>query len=108
MRMAFSHRLAVMEGGIGLLKSRIRGGLALKIGAMESAVDVLGARIAAADPRALLSRGYVLAADSRGVVIKAAKGRKAGDRVTVMFSDGVLGCRVEDVSEFGGDDYGKE
>ena len=108
MRMAFSHRLAVMEGEVGLLRSRIRGGLALKIGAMEAAVDVLGARIAAADPRALLSRGYVLAADSRGVVIKAAKGRKAGDRVTVMFRDGVLGCRVEDVSEFGEDDYEKE
>jgi exonuclease VII large subunit len=55
------------------------------------------ARITAADPRRLLERGYVLALDGGGVVIKSAAGRKTGDNVVLMFPDGSLECTVDNV-----------
>lgn len=96
-RLAVSNRLYQEENLLGMLAARVRGGFALKIAAMESALQVLQARIQAADPRRILDRGYALALDENGVVLKGASGRKAGDRVDVMFSDGTLKCTVEGV-----------
>lgn len=68
-----------------------------RIALMESALNVLQARISGADPRRILERGYALALDGRGVVIKGAAGRSEGDRVSVMFADGTLDCEVSSV-----------
>lgn len=65
-----------------------------KISLMGSRVDVLESRIAGADPRRILSRGYALVVDDGGVVMKNAAGHSAGDNVKVMFADGTLDCRV--------------
>ena len=74
MRMAFNNRLALMESALNVLQARIRG----------------------ADPRRILERGYALALDGEGKVMKGIAGRSKGDRVSVMFADGTLDCRVED------------
>ena len=95
-RLAASGKIGAAEAGLQMLRSRIRGGFALKIAAMESALNVLQTRIMAADPRRVIERGYALAVDAEGCVIKGVAGRKAGDRVSVMFADGTLDCRVED------------
>ena len=94
-RLAASNRLYQEENLLGVLAARIRGGFSLKIAAMESALQVLQTRIQAADPRRILDRGYALALDADGVVLKGAAGRKAGDRVDIMFADGTLRCSVE-------------
>ena len=94
-RLAASNRLYQEENLLGVLAARIRGGFSLKIAAMESALQVLQTRIQAADPRRILDRGYALALDGDGVVLKGAAGRKAGDRVDIMFADGTLRCAVE-------------
>ena len=94
-RLAASNRLYQEENLLGVLSARIRGGFSLKIAAMESALQVLQTRIQAADPRRILDRGYALALDADGVVLKGASGRKAGDRVDVMFADGMLRCSVD-------------
>ena len=94
-RLAASNRLYQEENLLGVLSARIRGGFSLKIAAMESALQVLQTRIQAADPRRILDRGYALALDADGVVLKGASGRKAGDRVDVMFADGTLRCSVD-------------
>ena len=60
-------------------------------------MQVLQTRIEAADPRRILQRGYVLATDAEGVVLKGACGRKAGDKVAMMFADGSLKCTVDAV-----------
>ena len=65
-----------------------------KIGAMLSRVELLQERILSADPRNILSRGFALALDSRGVVLKKAAAVSAGDNIEVMFADGTLLCRV--------------
>lgn len=65
-----------------------------KVSKLSSQVDLLESRIRSADPRGILRRGYVLAADSRGVVLKSASGVAPGDRVSLLFADGTLDCEV--------------
>ena len=96
-RLALSNRLYREEALLDSLAARIRGGFALKISAMESALQVLQTRIQAADPRRILDRGYALALDANGVVLKGAAGRKVGDKVSVMFADGTIHAEVVSV-----------
>lgn len=79
---------------IGSYATRLRLAFAGKINAMESRVELLCSRIKAADPRNILTRGYALAVDAKGVVLKSVKGVNAGDKVDVMFADGKLNCTV--------------
>ena len=77
--------------------TRVRLAFTNRIALMESALNVLQARIAGADPRRILERGYALALDGDGRVMKGASGRRRGDKVSVMFADGTLDCEVTDV-----------
>lgn len=103
-RLAFSSRISGMETSIGRLGDRIAGGYSMKISLMESKVALLETRIAASDPRRIMERGFALAVDSAGLVLKGAVGKKAGDKVSVMFSDGTLDCTVDRVSVRPGQD----
>ena len=75
--------------------SRLRLAFINKVNALSSRVDLLEARIKAADPRAILRRGYLLAADARGRVLKSAAAAVPGDSISLMFSDGTLDCEVK-------------
>ena len=97
-RLGLNNRLYREEALLESFAARIKGTFTLKIAAMESALQVLLARIEAADPRRLLDRGYALAVDESGVVLKGVSGRKVGDRVSVMFADGIIGCTVDNVT----------
>ena len=79
---------------ISSFTTRLRLAFINKVNALGSRLDLLESRIRNADPRSILKRGYILAADSRGVVMKTASGVNAGDRITLMFSDGTLECEV--------------
>ena len=79
---------------ISSFAGRLKTAFLNKISLMGSRVDVLESRIAGADPRRILSRGYALVVDGGGVVMKNAAGHSAGDNVKVMFADGTLDCRV--------------
>ena len=96
-RLGMTNRLYREEALLDSLTARVKGAFQLKIAAMESALQVLQARIEAADPRKILQRGYVLATDADGVVLKGVAGRSAGDMVAMMFADGVLECTVDSV-----------
>lgn len=82
--------------------SRLKTAFLNKIAAMSSKVDLLEARIQGADPRKILSRGYVLVLDGNGVVMKSAAGHKPGDGISVMFADGRLDCTVKSADAGGG------
>jgi len=79
---------------ISSFSTRLRLAFLNKVNALAQRVDLLEARIRSADPRTLLKRGYILAADARGRVLKSASGVVPGDRVSLMFSDGTLDCEV--------------
>ncbi|MBE6237247.1 MAG: exodeoxyribonuclease VII large subunit [Bacteroidales bacterium] len=97
-RLAASNRLYREESLLDSLAARIKGGFSLKLAAMESALQVLQTRIEAADPRRILDRGYALALDADGVVMKSVGGKEKGDKVSMMFADGILDCTVDSVS----------
>ncbi len=97
-RMALNGKISTAEARLEMLRSRIRNAFGMKLMAMEAGLRVLEARISAADPRKILERGYALALDGNGVVMKSAGGRARGDRVSVMFADGRLDCTVENVT----------
>ena len=96
-RLAFSNRILQMESSVDRLQSRIKNGYAMKLSLMESALQVLQARIHAADPRKIMERGYALAVDAEGVVLKGVSRVSVGDAVSVMFSDGTIRANVENV-----------
>ena len=75
--------------------SRLRMAFLNRIAAMESRLQLLETRIRSADPRNILRRGYVLVLDGSGHVTRGAAGHKPGDRLTMMYHDGSLGCVVE-------------
>ena len=97
LRLAVSNRIYREDALLDSLSARIKGAFSLKIAAMESALQVLQTRIQAADPRRILDRGYALAVDEKGVVLKGASGKQPGDMVSVIFADGTIECTVENV-----------
>jgi exodeoxyribonuclease VII large subunit len=98
MRLAFGSRITSMEAVLEVLGRRIKGGFAMKISAMEAAVALLQTRISASDPRKVIERGYALALDAGGRVMKGVSGSKAGDKVSMLFADGTLKCEIENVT----------
>jgi exodeoxyribonuclease VII large subunit len=97
MALAFSNKIYAAESVLNMLESRVKGGFLMKIANMEAALKVLEARMSAADPRKILERGYALAVDVNGVVVKGVAGRSEGDRISMMFPDGTLDCTVDAV-----------
>lgn len=96
-RIAASGRIAAAQAGVDMLRMRIRNGFAMRLASMESALDLLRTRIHAADPKRVLERGYVLALDSHGCVIRGVGGMSVGDNVSVMFADGRMDCTINEV-----------
>jgi len=66
-----------------------------RISSLEARLDILEARIKAADPRNVLSRGYSLVTDSRGVVVKSSGKLSDGDEIMIMFEDGQVRAIVK-------------
>lgn len=97
MRLAFSNKIYAAESNLNMLQSRVRGGFMMKIANMEAVLKILETRISAADPRKILERGYALAVDSNGVIVKGVAGRSEGDKISMMFPDGTLDCIVDAV-----------
>ena len=81
---------------ISSFSSRLHRAFINKIAVLNSKLDVLAARIKSADPRNVLSRGYVLPADENGHILKSVKNVRPGDRLRLLFSDGRLDCEVTD------------
>lgn len=93
----FISRYVAEDMRIESYSTRLRLAFINKINAILSRLDVLESRIKGADPRNVLSRGYVLTLDSKGRALKSAAALKEGDMVKVMFADGVAECETKKV-----------
>lgn len=114
LRMAFSGKIYRMEGRLQALAMKISGALSLKMAALEGRLAVLEARLGASDPRKILGKGYVLALDGDGRVLRGSSSVSEGDRISVLMKDGRLHCTVDSVSAVPANDdrknevYGKQ
>lgn len=70
---------------------------ALRIEDARARLGVVAASLDALSPLAVLSRGYAIAENSEGKLLRAAREARAGERVRVRLAEGALGCRVEEV-----------
>ncbi|MBO4566241.1 MAG: hypothetical protein J5695_03340, partial [Bacteroidales bacterium] len=86
--------VAAEDERLGSLGARLRLALLYKISLAEARIAALQARIASADPRAILSRGYALVASAGGIVIKNASSVSVGDDIQIRYTDGTLKCTV--------------
>ena len=98
----FIEAFAAEDERLTAFGNRLRMAFLAKLSAMELRVEALGERIRRADPRSVLSRGYTLVTDARGVVVKSARALPAGTRFNVLFADGTV------TAVAGGDSGGAE
>lgn len=91
----FISAVAAEDEQVSAFATRLRLAFNAKISGMESRVELLKSRIHAADPRNILSRGYVLVTDSKGVPVKSAAKLSPGEDASIMFSDGTVKVRVQ-------------
>ena len=91
----FIDAFAAEDERITAFSTRLRMAFLSKLSAMELRVAALGERICAADPRSVLSRGYTLVTDVRGVVVKSARELPAGTRFKLLFADGTVEAVVQ-------------
>ena len=91
----FIEGLAAEDERIGAFATRLRMAFAAKVAAMDARLTLLESRIAAADPRRVLSRGYSLVTDGDGVVLKSAAGVEKGRKLRILFADGSLEVEVK-------------
>jgi exodeoxyribonuclease VII large subunit len=103
---ASAARLSPARVAAAASHSRVRlevGGAALEAAARSRVDDArtrLAVAVAALDamsPLAVLGRGYALAHDARGQVLRTSRGVTAGDSVRVRLAEGALRCLVEGV-----------
>ena len=90
-------KLHAVEKGLADAVQRLRFGMNAVVGAGVSDIALKEARIASADPRAILSRGYVLVTDDRNRILKTVERVGVGSRIGVRFSDGALRAHVSEV-----------
>ena len=61
-------------------------------------VSALASALEAMSPLAVLGRGYAMASKEDGSVLRSAGEAAVGERITMRMADGLLGCRVEEVT----------
>ena len=92
-----ARRIDGMGSRLDILEKGIKADVRAMAAAAESRVAMLEQKIAVTDPRNVLRRGFSLALDARGVKLTGAAGTSPGDKVSVLFADGRIAARVENV-----------
>ncbi len=64
--------------------------------ARQRKFEALCASLDALSPLKVLSRGYAMARDERGAVVKSAADVAVGEKIDVTLGQGSLSCRVEE------------
>lgn len=91
----FIDAFAAEDAAISEFATRLSLAFRDRLAQMETALSLLESRIAAADPRRILERGYSMVADSEGRVVKSAAQLSAGQRIFVLFKDGKIEAEVK-------------
>lgn len=79
-----------LEAQLDTLRTRIEGNYLYKVSVLSSALEALVSRIAGANPRAVLRRGYTLAMNADGVALHSVAGLGKGDTIRILMQDGEI------------------
>jgi len=96
-RFLLSDRVVRMSDEVRRTLSNITFALTSTLNAMESKVSLLEAGIKAADPRGILSQGYVLAVSEEGRILKNVGDKSVGESFSLRFTDGSWKCEIKDI-----------
>jgi exodeoxyribonuclease VII large subunit len=88
-------RVAGARARFGVVKTARDAAIAARLDEEGARLAVAVASLDALSPLAVLKRGYALAEDERGLLLRDARQAKEGDALRVRLSEGVLHCRVE-------------
>ena len=94
LRIGLAARVSDAGAALDRIIHRISLSLAARISYAERSLSALDVRIAAANPRKLLERGYTLVSGPSGALLKCAADANPGDKIRVFFPDGTLNCTV--------------
>lgn len=94
-------RIHVLDAETGRMAGNVAFMSKMRLGAAEAAIREQLLLIEAADPRKVLSQGYVLAVDEKGNILKGASARTAGDTFILRHLDGRWDCSVDKVTKEG-------
>ena len=97
LKTAFTARVSGMELRLQAAFAAVKTAALGRLANEEARIGVLEVKIASSDPGEVLKRGYSIITDAQGVKKVKAAGTKPGDAVSVMFPDGTLNCKVENV-----------
>lgn len=96
-RQSVARRISDEFRRVDQVMHRLKFSMSAILGRELSALALKETVIASADPRTILSRGYVLVTDKKGRVLKSARKVAPGERIGVRFSDGSLQADVREV-----------
>ena len=86
--------VAAEDERISNFSNRIRLAFTGKLFAMENRLALIEQRIKSNDPRNILTRGFSLVTDEKGVVVNSAAKLKRGQRLNILFSDGSVEVEI--------------
>ena len=104
LKAGLSSKLLRSENLLSSSMVRMKAAFKVKIAGMEKTLSIMEARFMASDPREVLKKGYVLAVDGKGVVLKGVASVRNGDCISVLMKDGKIVCTVNEIES--GEGYG--
>jgi exodeoxyribonuclease VII large subunit len=90
-------RRAMVErrGKLGILKARLQASAHARLDRAGENVSVAIGKLDSLSPLAVLARGYAIAFDANGAVIKRAADVGAGERIRIRLAEGELDCTTD-------------
>lgn len=91
-------RLSLMEAKLQQQKERLLSGGQAMLRPYADALGALAQKLEMTSPLRTLARGYTLAQDENGLLVRAAAKVQKGQTLSLRFADGAVRCRAEDVT----------
>ncbi|MFO7788371.1 MAG: exodeoxyribonuclease VII large subunit [Halospina sp.] len=91
------HRLRLARERVSENRERLERAMRGRLERDRERTSSLGAQLDLVSPLATLNRGYAIAQDERGTIVRRAEQRAPGDAILVRLGEGALDCRVETV-----------
>ena len=91
-------RLSLMEAKLQQQKERLLSGGQAMLRPYADALGTLAQKLEMTSPLRTLARGYTLAQDENGLLVRTAAKVQKGQTLSLRFADGAVRCRAEDVT----------